>query len=400
MKITGIETIRVPEHEHLIWVQIHTDEGITGLGETFMRVEAAENIIHSTYAGMLIGRNPLDIEGLWHEVFQAINYHGYAGAEMRAYSAIDIALWDILGKYYNAPLYRLLGGKTRESTDIYNTCVSYGPVRDRELFLENPGELAKSLLKDGIKTMKIWPFDNLSVRTKGQSISQADLAKGVWAFEKIREAVGNDIEIALEGHSCWNLPSAIKIAKALEPYNVAWLEDMIPVDNIKAVKQLKDSTSTPLLVSERLFSRYQYTPILEAGAADIISTDICWSGGISEFKKIAALASAYQLPVVPHNCGGPIQTTVYSHVCNSTENIMMIETVRAFYNAFYDKIITKVPRIEGNQLFVHDAPGIGTELNPALLERKDIHRRVSTATSTENIGWTSGDPWEGVTERF
>ncbi|MET3507794.1 mandelate racemase/muconate lactonizing enzyme family protein [Halalkalibacter oceani] len=394
MKVTKVETIRTPEHPNLLWVQLHTDEGIIGLGETTPRVMGAETIIHDILADILLGQDPLHIEKLWHDMYQSAHYHGYAGSEMRAISAIDLALWDILGKYTNQPLYRLLGGKCRESIRVYNTCVSHGAYNDWELSRKKPGELAESLLKDGITAMKIWPYDQFSEKTRGHSISNADLQKGVSAFKQIREAVGDEIEIALEGHACWNVPSAIRIAQAVEPYRPMWLEDLIAVDSISSLKELKEATSTPLCVSERLFSRFQFMPVLEQRAATIIMPDICWVGGISEIKKIATLASAYQLPIAPHNCGGPVQTIAYSHVCTSTENVMIVETVRAFYRSYYEALVTEQPVIKEGHLYPLESPGLGTELSPSLLKRDDLIRKVSTQKST-TIGWTSGDPWEG-----
>lgn len=394
MRITKIETVIAPEHPHMMWVRVHTDAGITGLGETTPRTTSARRIIHDVLAGMLIGKNPLDIEGLWHDMFQALSYHGYAGSEMRAVSGIDIALWDIMGKAANLPIFRLLGGRSREAIPIYNTCVSHGVYNDREMFMEKPGELARSLLNAGIKAMKIWPFDELSIKTRGQSISFEDLERGVGIFKEIRDAVGHEIEIALEGHACWNLPSAIKIAKALEPFKPMWLEDMIPADNIAALAQLRQSTSIPICVSERLFTRYQFVPVLEQRAADIIMPDICWVGGISEIRKISALAAAYQLPIAPHNCGGPIQTMAYAHVCAHVPNLMILETVRGFYESYYDSIVTAVPRIENGFLSVEEGSGLGTELRADFLGRKDLSVEM-TEGEPVFTPWTSGDPWKG-----
>ncbi|MDQ0340062.1 L-alanine-DL-glutamate epimerase-like enolase superfamily enzyme [Caldalkalibacillus uzonensis] len=393
MKITAVETIQIPEHPHLLFVQIHTDEGITGLGETFPRPSSSVAVIHDVLTGLILGQNPFDIERLWRDMFQAINYHGYAGAELRALSAIDMALWDILGKASNLPVYRLLGGKCREEIPVYNTCVSHGPYQDHELFTENPEELAQSLLADGIRAMKIWHFDELSVKTGGQSISKEDLAYGVSIVERIRQAVGDKMEIAIEGHACWNLPSAIKIAKALEPYDVMWLEDLIPADNIGALRQLRNTTTSPICASERLFSRFQFLPLLQQEAVDIVMPDIAWVGGISEMKKIATLASAYQLPIAPHNCGGPIISLANAHICANIPNLFICESVRAFYNTYFKNIVTNPIQVKNGFMQIPEAPGIGAELLPELLKRDDLIRRV-TKDSGVNTHWAVGDPWK------
>jgi galactonate dehydratase len=393
MKITAIETIQLPEHPHLLWVQIHTDEGVTGLGETFPRPSSSRRIIHDVCADILIGRDPLDIERLYHDVFQAVHYHGFAGAEMRALSAIDIALWDILGKVTNQPIYRLLGGKCREEIPVYNTCVSHGTYKDREMFLENPGLLAEDLLKNGIKAMKIWQFDDSSIPTLGQSISHEQLQKGVKIVREIREAVGNEMEIAIEGHACWNVPSAIKIARALEEYNIMWLEDMIAADNTDVLVQLRQSTSTPICASERLFSRFQFLPLMEKKAADIIMPDITWTGGLTETRKIAVLASTYQLPIAPHNCGGPIMNLANAHLCAHIPNLFICESVRSFYNTYFEKLVTQPIQIENGFMQLPVGVGIGAELRPEILSRGDIIREKTERTSGGSH-WAAGDPWK------
>lgn len=391
MKITKIDTLQVPEHPHIIWVRIHTDEGIVGYGETTPRTTSVQRVIHDIAAGMLIGENPLEIEKLWHDLFRALHYHGYAGSEMRAVSAIDMALWDILGRASQQPIYRLLGGKVRNKIPIYNTCVTNGEYTDQEMFMERPGELAKELLDQGISGMKIWPFDDYSIKTRGHGISTEDLKNGISVIEKIRSAAGNKMDIALEGHACWDLPTAIRIARALEEYDLMWLEDMIPAEHPQTVRQLRESTSIPLSVSERLFTRFQFLPYMEQKAVDYVMPDICWVGGITEIIKIADLASTYHLSITPHNCGGPIQTAAYMHCCSHSDNVFKLETVRSFYNSFFSELVTVSPVIKDGYLHVSDEPGLGTELSPNVLQRDDLI--IETSEVRQTVPWTSGNPW-------
>lgn len=392
MKITKIETVQTPEHPHILWVCVHTDKGITGYGETTPRTTSVRRVIHDIAAGMIIGENPLEIEKIWHDLFQAVHYHGYAGSEMRAISAIDMALWDILGKYANQPVYQLLGGKVRDKIPVYNTCVSHGVYDDQEMFMKMPGKLAENLLQQGFTAMKIWPFDIYSESTRGHGITRQDLNKGKNVIKEIREAVGNEMDIALEGHACWDLPTAVKIAQELEQYDLMWLEDMIPADHPQTVKQLRDSVKTPLCVSERLFTRYQFLPYLEQGAVDYVIPDICWVGGISELKKVSVLASAYHLPIAPHNCGGPIQTAAYAHCCSNIENVFNLETVRSFYHSYFSKLVTRTPEIKDGFLYVSHEPGLGVELNQELLKRDDLI--VERSENKMHVPWSSGNPWE------
>ena len=271
MRITKIEMIYPEEGARIegeqvpcIWVRVHTDEGITGLGETYPLGEAECGVIRGRFASTLIGQNPLEIERLWQEMFNQIRWHGWAGAELRAISAIDIALWDIYGKAAGQPIYQLLGGKSRDRVRTYNTCYDhrydFNNVENNEA-----GKLAKELLDSGIQAMKVWPFDGVGNKNRGQFITNADIEVGLKPVQQIRDAVGDNIEIALEFHGLWNVPSAIKIAHALEPYNVMWLEEMMPQDNMKAYATLAANVLQPLCISERLMTRYQFRELIELG---------------------------------------------------------------------------------------------------------------------------------------
>jgi L-alanine-DL-glutamate epimerase-like enolase superfamily enzyme len=317
---------------------------------------------------------------------------------MRALSAVDVALWDLLGKITDQPVYVLLGGASRDRIPIYNTCGDYGSIRDHELFLSDPVRLARELLAEGIHMMKIWPFDQYATATEGQYISPRDLGAGVDVVRQIREAVGDEMEIAIEGHSLWNLPSAIRIARALEPYRPLWLEDMMWPDNIEAIRQLREATSIPLTTSERLFGRFAFRQVMERAAGDVVMPDLAWTGGFSEARKIAAMASVYQLPIAPHNCGGPVSHLVTAHYCAHIYNLYVMETVRAFYRGFFDDLLTVNLVAENGTLPLPPGPGLGTDLRPEVLARPDLRREVSDQIPELVPAHATGDPW--TTERF
>src|SRR6266516_3847833 len=238
LKITSIETLRTAEFANVLWVRVHTDTGIVGLGETFYGAGAVEAHIHDTLASRLIGRNPLHIEALSKEMVNLPMAQSSTGAEYRAASAVDIALWDIFGKVCQQPVHQMLGGLCRDKVRIYNTCAGYryvrsrnirpvsnwnvgaseGPFEDLDAFMNRADALAESLLESGITAMKIWPFDPPAQENGGLYISAAEMRTALTPFEKLRRAVGDKIEIMVEFHSLWNLPAAKKIAKALEPY--------------------------------------------------------------------------------------------------------------------------------------------------------------------------------------
>lgn len=383
MKITKIDMIypqvgALIEGEQVpcIWVRIHTDEGITGLGETYPLGEAERGVIRGRFASTLIGQNPLEIERLWQEMFNQIRWHGWAGAELRAISAIDIALWDICGKVTGQPIYQLLGGKSRDRVRTYNTCYDhrydFNNVENNEA-----GKLAKELLNSGIQAMKVWPFDGVGNKNRGQFITNADIEIGLKPVEQIREAVGDDIEIALEFHGLWNVPSAIKIAHALEPYNVMWLEEMIPQDNMKAYATLANNVLQPLCISERLMTRYQFRELIELGIPQFIMPDICWCGGITEARKIAVLADTYYLPIAPHNCGGPVLHVASIHLTTHLTNLFILESVRRHYLVHYDNLVTGLAPVEEGHLIPPEGPGLGIELKPQVLDAPGIEIETS-----------------------
>lgn len=387
------------EHPREILVQIHTDEGVVGLGETNAKPAPVEEMIHTIFADHLLGKNPLDIEQIWSTFYRNFNHHGSSGTEMRALSAVDIALWDILGKVSNLPIYRLLGGASREKVKVYNTCVGYMDNNDRDRFLTEPEKLAEELLEKGISVMKIWPFDELSLYHQGQYIPPEILKKGIEPFRRIRKEFGDQMELALEGHGRWNLTSSIRIAQALEEYQLLWLEDLMPVDNLDNLVKLKAATQTPIAASERLFTRYAYHQLLEKGGADIVIADPAWTGGITEVKKIASLTEIYGLPYAPHNCGGPILHTVNTHICLNTPNLWMMETVRAFHETYYSDIVTNVPQVIDGYIRPPEGPGLGVELSPEFFKRTDLIHRVSekpALDSESKVYNTSGigDPWK------
>src|SRR3954466_9952498 len=206
MKITAIETIHLQEGVTIhygpiqyLWVRIYTDAGLVGLGETFPFPEPEKAVIHNTLARVLLGRNPLEIDRLWADMFLAISYSGWAGAEMRAISAIDIALWDLAGKRAGKPVYEMRGGASRDSIRTYNTCY------DHISFLTEPVRLARSLLDSGIRAMKIWPFDAIALENHGQFITRAQMREGLRPLQLIRQEFGEDMEVAMEFHGYWNL---------------------------------------------------------------------------------------------------------------------------------------------------------------------------------------------------
>ncbi len=402
MRITALETIRLDALPFVVWLRIHTDVGIIGLGETFWAPAPVESYIHGEAAAYLLGKDPRDIEK--HDRKLGSVYVGArdAGAEVRGNSAINMALWDIYARALDEPLWRLLGGRTHHSVPVYNTCAgpqhvgassrnavfdlpvdwskkpvaSSGiPYDDLAAWRTDAGVLARSLLADGIRGMKIWPFDSAAEASNGARISLVDLDAALVPFKQIRDAVGRDMEIMVELHGFWSLAPMLRIAEALQPYDVAWLEEPIRFNELDALADLARHTSIPIAASERLASRQVFKQLIDKRAASVIMIDLAWCGGISEARKIANLAEASELPVTLHDCTGPAVYAASVALSATLPNVNYQECVRAFTNGWYPEIATAIPVIEDGRVLPLDGPGLGLELKPEVWTRPDAHTR-------------------------
>lgn len=398
MKITAIETLRTEEFGNVLWVRVHTDAGVIGLGETFYGAGAVEAHLHDTLAARVLGRDPLHIEALHRDMTNLPMAQASTGAESRATSAIDIALWDIFGKVCGQPVHQMLGGLCRDRQRIYNTCagtryvrssnikpvstwglgVEDSPYEDLDGFMNRADVLAESLLEAGISAMKIWPFDPAAIENHGLFITAEQMKTAIEPFEKIRKAVGDKMEIMVEFHSLWNLPVAKQIARALEPYKPTWYEDPIRMTSPQALAEYARSTDVWVCASETLGSRWPYKDLLERDATHVVMVDLCWTGGLTEGRKIAALAETWHRPFAPHDCTGPVGFVASIHASLSQPNTLIQESVRAFYRGWYLELVTEMPKIEGGYVYPMEAPGLGVELLPAVFERSDLTVRRST----------------------
>lgn len=396
MKITKLESIHVAEFSNILFVRVHTDDGLVGLGETYYTPEQTRSFVHEVGGPMLLGQDPRDVDAHWRRLYDATHVYGNRGNEMRGISAIEVALWDILGQVAGLPIYRVLGGRFRDRIRVYNTCAgplygqgmpgvaepqhpseSRGPYEDLVAFTEDAGALAKDLLSEGVTAMKIWPFDPFAAASNGTSISLPDIERGLEPVKKIRDTVGDEMEIMIEGHGYWSLPAAARIARALEPYMPFWLEDLLKPDSPQTLARLREETRIPICGSELALTRYATRDLIEQRAVDIVMTDVTWTGGIAESRKIAAHAESYNLPFVAHDCTGPVTLLASIHLSVHCPNAMIQETVRAYYRGFYETMTTDQPRIEEGYAYPPERPGLGTSLRPDLLDRPDCTIRES-----------------------
>jgi galactonate dehydratase len=227
--------------------------------------------------------------------------------------------------------------------------------------------------------MKIWPFDAAGTVTGGQFIGAAQMKQGLDVFEKIRLAVGDRIEVMCEFHSMWNTTSAIAIARELRQYRPFWAEDPIKMDSVQALADYRRHAGIPVCGSETLATQNAFRDLLAADALDIVMLDLSWCGGITEARKIAALADAYQKPVAPHDCTGPVVLIASLHLAFSAPNAMFQEVVRAFLATYYRDLVTVLPVVENGFLAPPTGPGLGTQLAANIKKREDAIVRCTAS---------------------
>jgi L-alanine-DL-glutamate epimerase-like enolase superfamily enzyme len=358
-----------------------------------------EAVIHEQVAPWLLGRDARRIEAISrHLLTPYLGFHS-SGAEVRAASAVDLALWDLAGKRHGIPVHEALGGAARIEIRAYNTCAGYayntagvgrravgtgdaavGPYDDQVAFMRDAGALAESLLAEGYTAMKIWPLDVYADATGGQAITLTELKAGLEPFRKIRAAVGEHIEVMCELHSLWSSTAAIRICQALEQFGVFWAEDPIAkMDDARALADLRRQTRVPVCGSETLGGAVSFRRLLEADAIDVVMLDLAWCGGLTEGRKIAALAEAFAKPLAPHDCTGPVTLMAGLHLALHASTAIFQEVVRATLATWYRDLVTDLPVLVNGMAQAPTAPGLGTALLPGLHRREDaIVRETGT----------------------
>ncbi len=402
MRITELTTYRTAIQPNVCILALRTDDGLIGLGESFWGAEAVEAYLHSTAAPILAGLADPTPAAAQVALRPYVGYAG-SGAEIRGIGAVDIALWDLLGRATGRSVMRLLGGPVVPSIRVYNTCAGYAyvsrenrqaaanwglpvagaaerPYEDLQGFMERPAELARSLLSEGYTALKVWPFDPAAEATRGGDLPYAELRKGMAVLEAIRGEVGDAMDILIELHGLWNVKGAVTLLRELETIRPWWVEDPIRPDAPEAYRALRERTSVPIAAGETVAGRRGFKPLLDAGALDVAIVDIDWVGGISEAVKVAALAETYGVGFAPHDCTGPISFAVTSQVVCAQPNAVIAETVRAFTTDWYRLIADGGPTVADGRLTPTDTPGLGISL------REDFLARPDTLTRTTRLG--------------
>ena len=353
MKIIDVKTFVVDcFRTNWSFVKVYTDEGIDGVGEATLEykekalVGAVEHL-----KDFLVGKDPRNIERLCHDMYRD-SYWRCGPVLMSAISAVETALWDILGKSLGVPVYQLLGGRANDKVRIYVNGWFAGAKTPEEF-----GEKAKIAVQRGVTAMKWDPFGKSYMQ-----ISNKDLDTALKCVAAVREAVGNEVDLLIEGHGRFDVPTGIKIAKELEQFKPMFFEEPVPPDNLAALKAVRDKSPVAISAGERLYNLKQYKDMFELRAADYIQPDISHAGGIMELKKIAAVADTYYIPFAPHNPSGPVANAATLQVAACCPNFTILEIMYSDVPWRAD-VTNEALEYKDGYITIPDKPGIGIEIN-------------------------------------
>ncbi len=379
MKITSVESFVHPDFPNIIYVKIGTDAGVYGIGESYYFGRTVATFVDEFVAPTLIGLDPANIENISRKLTTYVGALS-SGVEMRAKSAVDIALWDIKGKVEGKPIYQLLGGQSK-ALSIYNTCAGRGYMRksdqdssawgisdkndqyeDLQAFLTDAGSLAKELLAEGIGGMKIWPFDTYAEKNDGKDISDEDLKKGLIPLQKVRDAVGEKMQLMLELHALWSPLAAKKIFEATKDLKLTWIEDPIYPDLLDDYALLRSKGYAPIAHGETVTSMVRVEALLKNDYIDVLTLDLGWCGGFTQGIKFTQATKKYGKSIAPHDCSGPIGLIAGAHLSTASDNALVQETSRASLRTWYPMIVTTLPTIADGKISLSQEAGLGTDL--------------------------------------
>ncbi len=358
MKITRVTALPIDRY---LFVEIETDSGLTGLGEsgTWGHLEASQAAIEK-FGAYLVGEDPRRIEHHWNVMYRTAHFRG--AAIMGAISAIDIALWDIKGKHYGVPVYELLGGKVRDKARVYYHV--FGNTLET-LVQGCIDAKARGFTAVGHLT----PFLDEPRHVPYFKTHAAKIGDAIAAVRAYREAVGDSVDLCIEIHRRLTPAEAVVLARGIEQYHPMFYEDPILPDNFDAMAEVARNIGIPIATGERLHTIYEFQMLLARGAVQYVRPDVCLAGGISGSKKIAALAEAYHVGVVPHNPLSPVSTAACLQLAACISNFTIQEYPTGEDTAPKSEIVKSVVRCEGGFLIIPDAPGIGIELAPDAARR-------------------------------
>jgi len=331
-------------------VKITTDNGLYGVGEGLSPVapRVAATIVRDVFTPFLLGQNPLNTETIWEKLYGTMSSRGYSrGFQMVAISAVDIALWDLKGKILNQPIYRLLGGACSNPIPVYTTGLM---LREKDEL----AALAKKYLADGFRAMKL---------KIGESVK-----KDIENIATLREVLGDSVKLMVDANGGYDPSTAIQLGQMMSPYQITWFEEPVRPENIRGSAEVARILDIPIAAGECEYTKYGFREIFLQHAVDIIQPDVARAGGITECKKIAALAQAFNIPYAPHAWGGAVCIAATLHLAASLPNFLICEFDRV-PNPLRDELLVEPLRYRDSYLFLPEKPGLGIELNKDALEK-------------------------------
>jgi D-arabinonate dehydratase len=351
-------------------VEIETDEGVTGIGEAGLGGGATATVIEKDLAPLLVGQDPLLIEGLWQRMFARTRQYGRRGVVMQAISGIDIALWDIAGKVAKLPVYRLLGA-SRDRVEAY---ASGGFYQEGKGVDGIAGE-AESYRARGFRGMKMKVGRNPSTQTHlrdligNKEFCEVDPAEDLARVAAVREALGPQAKLMVDVNCAWSPAFAIEMGRAMEPYNLYWIEEPVATDDIDGSAEVARALATPIAGYETEMGLYGFRELIGRGAVDIVQLDVAWSGGFSEGRRIAAYAQAHHRMVAPHAFAGAVLLVASLHFAAAIPNALVLEWDQN-PNAIREELLKEPLRLESDgTVKVPERPGLGIELDRSAVER-------------------------------
>ncbi len=371
MKITRLSTAVIQGNFPWVLVRIETDAGVSGLGEAYWGAGVAE-LVHQAKP-LVEGQDPRNINRIVEMMIRCLSGQGsQAGATVTAISGIEIALWDLVARSLGVPIATLFGGTFRDRIRIYADCHA-GETPDPADYAKK----ARAAVAEGFTAIKfdldtpnsftIDISDDPHPRRRwfepfNRTIGAAELRWMVEVTRAVREAVGPDVMLAMDAHWKYSVNDAIRLAQALEPFDLLWLEDPVPPENIEAQRHVTHSTRTPICTGENLYRKHGYRDLIEKQAARIIAPDIPKMGGLMEAKRVADHADLYYIPIAPHNVASPIGTVAAAHVCAAMNNFLVME-FHANDVPWWSDLVVEDPPIDGGFIGLFDRPGHGLRLN-------------------------------------
>ncbi len=377
MKIQNIETFVIGNPwKRWVFVRLETSNGLYGNSEATLYGEASAVVSElGERRRYYISKDPFQVEKIWNDWYRDSFNRNNSAVNVTAMSAIETACWDIIGKHFGAPIYALLGGQVRDRVKVYaNGWYTHAASP------ENFGKKARAVKRMGYRAMKFDPFG-----TAYLSADHGQIEKAVRIVEAVREAVGEDVDLLIEGHGRFTAETAIRIAKRIEVYNPRWFEEPVPPEDIDALKSVSMKTSIPIASGERVLTKYGFAPLVESHAVDIIQPDIINAGGILEGKKISALADAHFINVAPHQAEGPIATATCLQLDACIPNFEIQESFDEFDIGWRNDLVKNPPVVKDGKMLIPNRPGLGVELNMKAVE-KHLATRVTDFSLFEK-GW-------------